>query len=79
MGKPLRASQMPLTVAAQIGEPAGAPEPERPQPMVIARNGMVIDEAAIERAVAKAQAKAIQRAVDRAKRRDQLRLWRSSR
>jgi hypothetical protein len=47
--------------------------------MVIAPNGMVIDEAAIERAVAKAQAKAIQRAVDRAKRRDQLRLWRSSR
>ena len=46
--------------------------------MVIAPNGMVIDEAAIDRAVAKVQ-EAIQRAVDRAKRRDQLRLWRSSR
>jgi hypothetical protein len=52
---------------------------ERPQPVVIAPNGRVIDEEAIGRAVAKAQAKAVQRAVDRAKRRDQLRLWRSSR
>jgi hypothetical protein len=79
MGKPLPAGQIPLTVAAPVGEPARAPETERPQPMFIARNGMLIDEEAIDRAVAKAQAKAIQRAVDRAKRRDQLRLWRSSR
>jgi hypothetical protein len=79
MGKSLHAGQMPLTVAARVGEPGGAPQTGWPQPMVIARKGMVIDEASIDRAVAKAQAKAVQRAVDRAKRRDQLRLWRSSR
>ncbi len=79
MGKSLPAGQMPRTVVAPVGEPGGAGKTEQRQPMVITRNGMVIDEEAIDRAVAKAQTKAIQRAVDRAKRRDQLRLWRSSR
>jgi hypothetical protein len=79
MAEPLPAGQKPLTVAATAMQPGGAPERERPQRMVITRNGRVIDEEAIDRAVAKAKAKAVQRAVDRAKRRDQLRLWRSSR
>jgi hypothetical protein len=78
MAESLLAGQMPLSVVAPLGEPAGHPETERPQPMFITRNGRVIDEEAIDRAVAKAKAKAVQRAVDRAKRRDQLRLWRSS-
>jgi hypothetical protein len=79
MGEPLPAGQIPLTVAAPVGEPAAAPETERPQPVLITPKGRLIDDDAIDRAVAKAKVKAIQRAVDRAKRRDQLRLWRSSR
>jgi hypothetical protein len=79
MDKSLPSGKMPFTAEPSVGELGAAPETKRPQPVLITPKGRLIDDEAIDRAVAKARAKAVQRAVDRAKRRDQLRLWRSSR